>query len=107
MLAEFSIAPMGPATSLTPAVAEILKEIDASGLPYEFHSMGTVVEGSWEEVMALVGRCHAIGLRFGPRVSTVIKIDDYAGRTGRLRGKVDSVEKAVGKPLGRTGPASD
>jgi uncharacterized protein (TIGR00106 family) len=102
MLAEFSIAPMGAGGSLTPVVAEMLKEIDASGLPYEFHSMGTVVEGSWDEVMALIGRCHAIALRFGPRVSTYVKIDDYPGRENRLRGKVESVEEAVGKRLRKT-----
>ena len=103
MLAEFSVAPMGEAaTSLSAAVAEILQEIDASGLPYEFHSMGTVVEGSWQEVMALIERCHVIALRYGPRVSTAIKIDDYAGRVSRLSGKVESVERIVGKKLGRT-----
>jgi uncharacterized protein (TIGR00106 family) len=101
MLAEFSVAPMGGGTHLSEVVAEMLRIVDASGLPYEFHSMGTIVEGEWDEVMALIGRCHAAALRHGTRVSTAIKVDDAKGRTGRLKGKVDAVEKLVGRKLGR------
>jgi uncharacterized protein (TIGR00106 family) len=101
MLAEFSIAPLSSAEHLSAAVAESLKLIDESGLPYEFHSMGTIVEGEWDDVMALIGRCHAKMLESHPRVSTQIKIDDATGRTGRLHGKVEAVEKMLGKKLGR------
>ena len=101
MLAEFSIAPLGAETHLSEAVAEILRIIDASGLPYEFHSMGTVVEGDWDDVMGLIGRCHKTMAAKYPRVSTAIKIDDSVGRAGRLRAKVESVERIIGKRLGR------
>jgi uncharacterized protein (TIGR00106 family) len=104
MLAEFSVAPMGAGTHLSEVVAEMLRIVDASGLPYELHAMGTIVEGEWDEVMALIGRCHAKALEHGERVGTAIKIDDARGRTGRLTGKVESVERLVGRKLAR--PAS-
>jgi uncharacterized protein (TIGR00106 family) len=101
MLAEFSVAPVGDNPHLSAVVAEMLRLIDASGLPYQFHSMGTIVEGEWDEVMDLIGRCHALAREGAVRVGTVIKIDDCPGRTGRLEGKVAGVENIVGKRLGR------
>lgn len=86
---------------MSQAVSEILRIVDESGLPYEFHSMGTVVEGNWDEVMRLIAVCHRKLLETNPRVSTQIRIDDCPGRTGRLRGKVQSVEAVLGKKLGR------
>ena len=101
MLVEFTIAPHGGPEHLSEAVAEMLRIVDESGLPYDFHSMGTIVEGSWDEVMPLIARCHAKMLEVAPRVGTTIRIDDFAGRTGRLRGKVESVEQKLGHKLGR------
>jgi uncharacterized protein (TIGR00106 family) len=99
MLAFFSIAPTGADDHLGAYVAEMLDLIDQSGLDYRFGSMGTTVEGDWEEVIALIGRCHALMAEKAPRVATSIKIDDQVGRSGRLTGKVDSVEKTLGRKL--------
>ncbi len=102
MLAEFSIAPLlGAEEHLSGPVAEMLKIVDASGLPYELHAMGTIVEGEWSEVMQVIERCYRYMIERYPRVSVTIKIDDARGRSGRLRGKVESVERLVGKPLKR------
>lgn len=102
MLAEFSIAPLlGGSEHLSEAVAEMLKIVDASGLPYELHAMGTIVEGEWNDVMSVIEKCYRFMIDRYPRVSVTIKIDDARGRTGRLRGKVESVERLVGKPLRR------
>jgi uncharacterized protein (TIGR00106 family) len=101
MLAEFSIAPLGAGEHLSEAVAEMLKIVDASGLPYELHAMGTILEGEWGEVMGVIERCYRTMMERYPRVTVTIKIDDARGRTGRLRGKVESVERLVGKSLRR------
>ena len=100
MIAEFTIVPLGGEEHLSPAVAEILRIVDESGLPYELHAMGTIVEGDWEVVLALIRRCHHRMLESHPRVSTSIRIDDAPGREGRLRGKVEAVERIIGKRLG-------
>ena len=59
MLAEFSVIPIGIGSSLGAQLAEVLKIVDASGLPYKLNPMGTVVEGEWDEIMKLVKKCHA------------------------------------------------
>ncbi|MGB9691808.1 MAG: MTH1187 family thiamine-binding protein [Candidatus Sumerlaeaceae bacterium] len=102
MLAEFSIAPLlGHEEHLSGPVAEMLKIVDESGLPYELHAMGTIIEGEWNEVMPVIEKCYRYMSERFPRVSVIIKIDDARGRTGRLRGKVESVERLVGKALRR------
>ena len=99
MLAKFSIIPLDQGKHLSKQISEILKIVDQSGLGYQLTSMGTIVEGSWQEVMGLIEKCHQQALTFSERVYTTIAIDDFAGRTSRLKGKVESVEKALGKEL--------
>ena len=41
-------------------VAQVQRLLLASGLRHTMHSAGTTVEGSWDEVMALVGKAHAL-----------------------------------------------
>jgi uncharacterized protein (TIGR00106 family) len=57
MPAEFSIVPVGVG-SIGDQPAEVLKSVDASGLPYKINPMGTVVGGEWDDVMQLIKKCH-------------------------------------------------
>lgn len=43
MLVEFSIVPVGLGSSLGDQLADVLKIVDTSGLPYKINPMGTVV----------------------------------------------------------------
>ena len=99
MLAEFSITPIGKGTSVAKYVARCLKIVDASGLDYRMNAMGTVVEGSFDEVLALIARCHKAVARDSERVSTIIKIDDRKGARGQLEAKVRRVERVLGRTL--------
>jgi len=99
MLVEFSIFPIGKDVSLSKYVARSLKLIEESGLPYRVNPMGTVVEGSWDDVMDLVKKCHMAILKDTQRVSTSIKIDDRKGKINALDSKIKSVEEKVGKEL--------
>jgi len=58
MLVELSIDPLGRGTHLSHDLAGILKIVDNSGLRYCLTPFGTCIEGEWDEVMALVKRCH-------------------------------------------------
>jgi uncharacterized protein YqgV (UPF0045/DUF77 family) len=49
--------------------------------------------------MGLARRCHETARRKTERVVTLIKIDDYEQRTGRLTAALKSVEDKVGKPV--------
>jgi uncharacterized protein (TIGR00106 family) len=84
---------MGVTGGVKELVAEALKIVDESGLPYELGAMQTTVEGNPDEVMAIILRCHKRLLELAPRVLTHIAIDDRRGATGRLEGKVRDVEE--------------
>ena len=99
MLAEFSVTPIGKGTSVSKYVARCLKIVDASGLDYRMNAMGTVVEGSFDEVLSLIAKCHKAVARDSERVSTIIKIDDRKGARGQLEAKVRRVERVLGRTL--------
>ena len=102
MLAELEIVPIGTGSaSLSALLAQVARLIDASGLDYRVGPMGTVVEGEWDRVMALVKQCHETMLQSASRVMTTIRIDDRKDKpaTGRIVQKVQSLSAKVGKPL--------
>jgi uncharacterized protein (TIGR00106 family) len=101
MIAEFSIIPIGKGYSISNEVAEVLDIVDSSGLPYKINPMGSVVEGSWADVMELVRRCHETVSKRSDRVVTSIKIDDRKNSTDRISGKVESVEQKLNKTLNK------
>lgn len=91
MLAEFSIVPIGKGESVSLYVAECVKVVKGSGLPYRLNPMGTVVEGDYDAVMAVVRECHMRVMSMAARVITTVKIDDRKGAEGAIDGKVESV----------------
>lgn len=99
VLLEFSMAPFGKGESLSPFVARSLEIIDNSGLPYQLTPMGTIIEGEWDEVMEVVRACFECMSQDCDRISTSIKIDYRDGASGRLTGKIASVETRVGRKL--------
>jgi uncharacterized protein YqgV (UPF0045/DUF77 family) len=94
MIAAFSIAPAAPddTGSYAAAVAEAVRIVRASGLPYETNAMFTNLEGEWDEVMAVIGQCVSAMTADHPRVSLVVKADIRPGHTGQLAGKVERLE---------------
>ena len=99
MVVNFSIVPIGKDSSLSAKVAEILEIVSESGIDYKLHAMGTILEGDWDEIMRLIKKCHKKILKDSDRVLTTITIDDRKERTGRIAGKVKSVERKLGKKL--------
>ncbi len=99
MVVNFSIVPIGKESSLSAQVAEILKIVSKSGINYRLHAMGTILEGDWDKIMNLIKKCHKKILKDSDRVLTTVTIDDHKGRTGRITGKVKSVERKLGKKL--------
>ena len=99
MLLELSVIPLGRGRSISGDIADLVKIIDASGLDYRLTAAGTILEGSWEQLMDVARKCHSEMRKKTERVVTFMKIDDYAERAGRLTAAVASVEKKVGKAL--------
>ncbi|MBE0626354.1 MAG: MTH1187 family thiamine-binding protein [Burkholderiales bacterium] len=99
VLLEFSMSPLDKGESLSRYVARSLDIIDRSGLPYQLTPMGTIVEGEWDEVMALVAACYKTMSQDCNRISTSIKIDYRAGKSGRLKSKIGAIESTLGRKL--------
>jgi len=105
VMAEFSVVPMGQGVSISPVVAKIMKLVDESGVSYRANPMGTVLEGDWDTVMAVVKKCHEAALQDAARVLTSIKIDDRKDGEARMDVKLESVERKLGKKLKTGGRA--
>lgn len=99
MIVEFSVLPIGKGESLGELVAKIIDIVDVSGLPYKLTSMGTIVEGEWDDLMELIKECHFKMRQNSRRVMTFITIDDREGAKKRLEGKIEDVEEILGRKL--------
>lgn len=101
MLLELSIVPLGRGRSISADIADLLEIVDRSGLDYRLTAAGTILEGGWDQLMDLARQCHNEMRKKTARVITLMKLDDYEGRTGRLTAAVESAEKKLGKTLKR------
>lgn len=99
VLLEFSMSPLGKGESVGKYVARSLDIVDRSGVAYRLNPMGTVLEGEWDEVMAVVKQCYVRMRKDCNRISCSIKIDYRKGKQGRLEGKVASVESRLKRKL--------
>ena len=99
VLMEFSVTPVGTGESVSEYVARCLELVEASGLDYQLHSMGTIVEGKLDQVLELLEKCIEAVAKDTHRVSVVAKLDYRKDARGRLKGKIASVEKKLGRAL--------
>ena len=99
VLLEFAMYPVGKGESLSPYVARSLDIIDKSGVAYQLTPMGTILEGEWNEVMAVVTACFEAMRADCPRVEVALKVDYREGETSRLATKIASVEDKLGRKL--------
>ncbi len=99
VLLEFSMTPLGKGSSVSPFVARSLEIIDTSGLDYQLHAMGTIVEGEPAEVLKVLQDCLEAMSEDCDRITCTAKLDYRRGQSGRLRSKVQSVEDKLGREL--------
>lgn len=99
VLLEFSLYPTDKGASVSDYVKRNLEIIDASGLPYKLGPMGTCLEGSWDDVMAVVKQCHDRMSEDCQRIACQIKIDSREGHSGRLDSKVETLRTKTGLDL--------
>lgn len=97
MIFELSVIPIGAGTSLSRYIAEVMRVIEASGLVYESHSMGTNIEGGWDDIMPVVRECHEGLYRMGvERISTTLRISDRRDKPYTMAGKLASLKQKMG-----------
>jgi uncharacterized protein (TIGR00106 family) len=99
VLLEFSVSPLGAGESVSPAVAKCLDIVEQSGLDYQLHAMGTLVEGDVNAVLDVLRRCLEAVAADHERVTCSAKFDVRRGHSGRLQSKVASVERQLGRQL--------
>ena len=92
MLVAFSVTPLGVGDAVGEYVADAVRVVRDSGLPNRTDAMFTMVEGDWDEVMAVVKQAVDAVAAKAPRVSVVLKADIRPGATGALTAKIESLE---------------
>lgn len=102
-IVEVSIAPIGLThTSLSEYVADSLLVLQESGLKYQLTSMGTIIEGDLDEIVATIRSMHETVFKEGVmRVVTSIKIDDRRDKIATHEGKIESVLNKMEMKKGR------
>jgi uncharacterized protein (TIGR00106 family) len=97
--ADLTVLALGrPGPSASEYIAEIQRRLAAQQrVRYQMHAMGTSLEGSTEDILAVVGELHAVPFEQGvPRVYTVLKLDERRDRPDQtLDDKVRSVEERL------------
>lgn len=100
--ADLTVIGLGRAdASASRYIAEIQRRLAAQDrVRFQMHAMGTSLEGSTAEILALVGELHAVPFELGlPRVYTVLKLDERRDREQTLDDKVASVQRLLeGEP---------
>lgn len=76
MLLELSVSVKGKHRQTSDPSKEINRIIGASGLHYKSTGKGTVLEGSWEQLMAVAKKCHDEVLKKNDQFITSMKAVD-------------------------------
>ena len=83
-------------------IAEIQRRLrKQERVRFQMHAMGTSLEGTTEDILAMVGELHSVPFEQGvQRVYTVLKLDERRDRPGQtLDDKVRSVEDLLGDDI--------
>ncbi|KAI2637481.1 YkoF-like protein [Xylaria nigripes] len=98
--ADFCLIPVGTNTvSVAEEVAEVQKLLKGSGLVHTMHSAGTTVEGSWDEVMRVIGQAHSVVHARGVvRVQTSMRVGTRTDKKQTAQDKVRRIEELLSKP---------
>jgi len=98
VVAEVSVVPIGTGdTSVSKYVAACLEVLEkVPDLSYQLTAMGTIIQGSLQQVFQVVKEMHEAPFSLGvSRVVTTVKIDDRRDKSVTISGKVEAVRKLV------------
>jgi uncharacterized protein (TIGR00106 family) len=96
--ADLTVISLGrPDVSASPYIAEIQRRLAAQDrVRYRMHAMGTSLEGTTADILALVAELHAVPFELGvPRAYSVLKLDERRDKEQTLDDKVASVERLL------------
>ncbi len=101
VLLEFAMFPTSDdcrdGAGVSEYVSKIIAMIDESGYAYQLTPMGTIVETeSLAQALEVVGKAYEC-VADCARVYSSLKLDIRQGKSNRMREKIASVEKKIGK----------
>jgi uncharacterized protein (TIGR00106 family) len=97
VIVDLCVVPMGVGVSVSRYIAACEQVIQDAGLAHQLHAYGTNIEGEWEEVFAVVKRCHEVVHEMGaPRISTSLRVGTRTDRAQFMDDKVRSVRDKLG-----------
>src|SRR3954463_13168312 len=99
--ADLTVIALGRAdASASRYIAEIQRRLAAQDrVRYVMHAMGTSLEGSTGDILAVAGELHAVPFEMGiPRVYSILKLDERRDREQTLDDKVTSGQALLDQP---------
>jgi len=96
--ADLTVIALGRAeASASRYIAEIQRRLEGQdAVRYSLHAMGTSLEGTTADILAVVAELHAVPFEMGiPRVYSVLKLDERRDREQTLEDKVESVRRLL------------
>ncbi len=98
VMVDLCVVPIGVGVSVSLYIAECERIIEAAGLSAQLHPYGTVIEGDWDAVFAVIKQCHERVHAMGaPRVFTSLKVGTRTDRHQSMQDKIDSVRTKLGQ----------
>ncbi len=99
VLLEFSMFPTDKGESVSQFVSQIIDLIDKSGVTYRLTPMGTILEGSWDEVFEVITSCFKLLEPQSNRISSSIKIDYRKSEQSRMNSKIDKIQSLLQRKI--------
>lgn len=96
VMIDLCVVPIGVGVSVSDHVAACERVIAAAGFSHQLHPFGTIIEGDWDEVFAVVKQCHQVVHAMGaPRIHTTLRVGTRTDRDQSMQEKVASVERKL------------
>ena len=100
VLLDLTMFPTDKGESVSAYVSRIIRFIDDRGIGYRLTPMGTIMEfDDVREALRVMADAYDLLDPDCSRVYAVAKLDIRKGKTGRLAGKIESVERRLGKKV--------
>ena len=96
-IAEISVVPIGTGSpGISKYVAECVKALDSTQIKFTLTPMGTILEGSLDEILEAVRMLHRVPLNHGAaRVLTRLVIDERRDKETTADEKIISVQRRL------------
>lgn len=96
VIIDLCVVPIGVGLSVSKYVAACHDIITKANVTSQLHAYGTNIEGDWDDVFAVVKKCHERIHEMGaPRITTTIKAGTRTDRKQTMADKIESVKEKL------------